>query len=145
MADGRHDPELVALGRTIRQVREQRGQSVGALAAAVGSTSTDVEAFEAGRLDPGYHCLRRLAAALGITSTALLVRVEEHDTAPPSGEGVMAEHDGSEKDLAVSVAFGRRLREMRAACGLSQDGLARETDAHSTAISRFEPACVNLG
>ncbi len=42
------------------------------------------------------------------------------------------------QDPAVSVAFGRRLREVRGGRGLSQDGLARETEVHPTAISRFE-------
>jgi transcriptional regulator with XRE-family HTH domain len=103
------DLELVAHGRAIRQVREEQGQSVDAL-----------------------------AAALDITSTALLRRVEEHDAAPPSRGGVTVEHSGGEQDRAVSSAFGRRLREVRAAHGLSQDDLARETGVHPTAISRFE-------
>ena len=40
--------------------------------------------------------------------------------------------------LAVSVAFGQRLRELRTAHGVSQDQLARETGIHSTAVGRFE-------
>jgi transcriptional regulator with XRE-family HTH domain len=39
---------------------------------------------------------------------------------------------------AASVAFGQRLRELRAEHGLSQDALARNTDVHPTAIGRFE-------
>lgn len=35
-------------------------------------------------------------------------------------------------------AFGRRLRELRAEHGVSQDILARRTDIHPTAIGRFE-------
>jgi transcriptional regulator with XRE-family HTH domain len=135
------DLELVVLGAAIRQVREDRGQSVDALAVAVGSTSADVEAFEAGCLDPGYHRLRRLAAALGITSAALLLRVEEDDATPAGGRnggGVTAEHDRSEHDRAMRLAFGRRLWEVRTRRGLSQDDLARETGVHPTAISRFE-------
>jgi transcriptional regulator with XRE-family HTH domain len=74
--------ELIAFGRAIRRVREERWVSVDALATAAGIASADVEAIEAGRLDPGYRRLRRLAPALGITSTALLLRVEEQDAAP---------------------------------------------------------------
>jgi transcriptional regulator with XRE-family HTH domain len=38
----------------------------------------------------------------------------------------------------ASVAFGQRLRELRAEHGLSQDDLAHRTDVHSTAIGRLE-------
>jgi transcriptional regulator with XRE-family HTH domain len=38
----------------------------------------------------------------------------------------------------ASVAFGQRLRELRARQGVSQDDLARETDVHPTAIGRLE-------
>lgn len=38
----------------------------------------------------------------------------------------------------LSVMFGQRLRELRTEQGLSQDGLARATDVHTTAIARFE-------
>jgi transcriptional regulator with XRE-family HTH domain len=39
---------------------------------------------------------------------------------------------------AASVAFGMRLRQLRAERGISQDDLARETDVHPTAIGRLE-------
>jgi len=83
MRDGRG---LVALGRTIGELREERGLSVEALATAAGIDPADLAALEAGRLDPGYHRLRHLATALGITSTALLRRVEEHDATPDGGD-----------------------------------------------------------
>lgn len=44
-------------------------------------------------------------------------------------------HDDS---TAATVAFGKRLRELRAELGISQDELARSADIHSTAIGRFE-------
>jgi transcriptional regulator with XRE-family HTH domain len=37
-----------------------------------------------------------------------------------------------------SIAFGQRLRELRAEHGVSQDQLARRAGIHSTAIGRFE-------
>lgn len=40
--------------------------------------------------------------------------------------------------LNETVAFGWRLRELRAAHGVSQDDLARRTGIHHTAIGRFE-------
>jgi len=39
---------------------------------------------------------------------------------------------------AASVAFGKRLRELRAEHGVSQDDLSRRTDVHPTAIGRLE-------
>lgn len=39
---------------------------------------------------------------------------------------------------ATSVAFGQRLRKLRAQRGVSQDALAHETDVHPTAIGRLE-------
>jgi transcriptional regulator with XRE-family HTH domain len=116
--------ELIAFGCAVRQVREERGVSVDALAEAAGISSTDVEAIEAGCLDPGYRGLLHLPAALGITSTALLLRVER---------------DGSDLDPhAASVAFGQRLRQVRAERSMAQDDLARVTGLHATAIGRFE-------
>jgi len=38
----------------------------------------------------------------------------------------------------ASAAFGKRMRELRAREGISQDGLAREADVHPTAIGRIE-------
>jgi transcriptional regulator with XRE-family HTH domain len=39
---------------------------------------------------------------------------------------------------AASVAFGRRLREVRVGVGLSQDRLAERARVHPTAIGRME-------
>jgi transcriptional regulator with XRE-family HTH domain len=39
---------------------------------------------------------------------------------------------------SAQVAFGRRLRALRKEHGVSQYVLARRTDLHQTAISRFE-------
>ncbi len=67
---------LREIKRLRRELREQRGLSVEAIAVAAGIADTELEAIESGRLDPGYRRLRRLATALGVTSTALL-RIEE--------------------------------------------------------------------
>jgi transcriptional regulator with XRE-family HTH domain len=47
----------------------------------------------------------------------------------------MVEHDDPR---AASIAFGQRLRELRAEHGISQDQLARKTGVHATAIGRLE-------
>jgi transcriptional regulator with XRE-family HTH domain len=38
----------------------------------------------------------------------------------------------------MTVTFGQRLRELRTERGLSHEDIARRTDLHTTAISRFE-------
>jgi transcriptional regulator with XRE-family HTH domain len=43
-----------------------------------------------------------------------------------------------EDPSAASVAFGQRLREVRADAGLSQDTLAERAGVHATAIGRME-------
>jgi transcriptional regulator with XRE-family HTH domain len=72
--------ELHVLGRAVRELREQQGVSLDGLAEAAGITRVELAAIETGRLDPGYRCLRRLAAGLGARPIALLLRVEEVDT-----------------------------------------------------------------
>lgn len=43
-----------------------------------------------------------------------------------------------EDPRAASIAFGQRLRQLRAQHNLSQDDLARQTNVHPTAIGRIE-------
>ena len=71
--------DLCLLGRAVRELRQRRHLSRDALAVAAGIPEADLAAIEAGHLDPGYRRLRRLATALGVTATALLLRVEELD------------------------------------------------------------------
>ena len=39
---------------------------------------------------------------------------------------------------AASIALGKRIKELRAEKGVSQDDLSRATDVHPTAIGRLE-------
>jgi transcriptional regulator with XRE-family HTH domain len=79
-----HEHDLRVLGRAIRELREQQGLGADALAAAAGIAREDFAAIEAGRRDPGYRRLLRLAAGLGVRPRVLLLHVEElgdrHDT-----------------------------------------------------------------
>lgn len=50
----------------------------------------------------------------------------------------MVEHDDPRVVSVACVAFGQRLRELRAEHGISQDQLARKTRVHTTAIGRME-------
>jgi transcriptional regulator with XRE-family HTH domain len=69
--------ELARLGKAVRELREERRLSRGELAAAVGVGHSRIQALEAGRLDPDYVLLVRLAKALGVRAGALVLRAEE--------------------------------------------------------------------
>jgi transcriptional regulator with XRE-family HTH domain len=77
------EQNLRLLGRAICELREQRGLSVEALAAAAGLHVTDVAALERGCQNPSYQQLLRLADGLGVRPIALLLRIEELDTHDP--------------------------------------------------------------
>jgi ribosome-binding protein aMBF1 (putative translation factor) len=53
------------LGKTVREMREQRGWTQGQLASAAGMTQSAVARFEAGGTVPTIPVLDRLAQALG--------------------------------------------------------------------------------
>jgi transcriptional regulator with XRE-family HTH domain len=55
------------LGRTVRELREQRGWSQSELARAAGMTQSAVARFEGGGTVPTLPVLERLASALDVT------------------------------------------------------------------------------
>ncbi len=59
-------PQLQALGRVVRELRERRRMSSGELAALTGIDETGLEALEAGRFDPTYGQLLALAGGLDV-------------------------------------------------------------------------------
>lgn len=64
--------------------------SVGELAATVGVRPRRIEALEAGRRDPDYVLLVRLARALGVSAGELLARAQGRGCergAPPAADG----------------------------------------------------------
>jgi len=72
-----HAAELAyELGRTVRELREQRGWSQTELAAAAAMTQSAVARFEAGGTVPSLPVLDRLATALDAN---LIVRVTPRD------------------------------------------------------------------
>jgi transcriptional regulator with XRE-family HTH domain len=115
--------ELIALGRTVRELREKRGMSAADLAAAAGIERGRLDALEAGRFDPAYDVLHALAAGLGVEAGALVRR---------------AERAGDLDAHVAIVAFGQRLRELRTERGVSQEDIAYRAGVHPTAIGRLE-------
>lgn len=76
------DRELVVLGQTIRQIRQEQSLSIGQLAGIIGVPRSRLEALEAGRLDPRYDLLLDLADGLGIRPTDIVIRWEERMAKP---------------------------------------------------------------
>jgi transcriptional regulator with XRE-family HTH domain len=66
------DPDLIALGSTVRAVRRQKGMSVAELAAATGFKRRRLVRIEAGELDPRYDGLITIADALGVSAAAIV-------------------------------------------------------------------------
>jgi len=66
------DPDLIALGRTVRAARRQKGMSVAELAAATGFKRRHLVRIEAGELDPRYDGLLTIADGLGVPAAAIV-------------------------------------------------------------------------
>jgi transcriptional regulator with XRE-family HTH domain len=76
-ATKQQDHELLALGQTIKQVRQRQGTSTHKLAAAAGIEQQQIEKLETGELDPTYDLLLDLAEALDVELPALVIHAEE--------------------------------------------------------------------
>jgi len=111
---------LIALGRAIREVRDERSMDADDLAAATGIERKRLDAIEAGQSDPPYDVLLALARGLDIEPAVLVSRA------------------GSTTTGSKGSPFGRRLRELRREHDVSQDRLAHITGFHRTTISKLE-------
>ncbi len=119
---------LAALGHAISEARDCKHMETAELAEKAGLDRGVVEAIIDGRHDPHDDVLLALAGALRVKPQVLVRRAENR--VYPWGKEIDAR--------ALSVAFGRRLREVRVALGISQDDLAERTCVHTTAIGRME-------
>jgi transcriptional regulator with XRE-family HTH domain len=111
---------LIALGRAIREVRNERSMDPDDLADAAGIERERLDAIEAGKSDTPYDVLLALARGLDIEPAALVRRAGSKNTGPKGSP------------------FGRRLRKLRAEHDVSQDRLACITGFHRTTISKLE-------
>lgn len=66
--------DLIRFGQTIRQVREREGVSVADLVARTGIDAEQINAIEAGRLDPAFDVMIALAKGIGVRLSALIPR-----------------------------------------------------------------------
>jgi ribosome-binding protein aMBF1 (putative translation factor) len=74
----------------VREQRERRRLSPGALAVAAAADEDRIRALEQGRLDPEYELVLALADALGVRAGALVARAEQlaresAEPRPPAG------------------------------------------------------------
>jgi transcriptional regulator with XRE-family HTH domain len=71
----RHEPQE-ALGRAIRQLRDERGLKQKELAQAADMNVTAISHIERGRANPAWGTVRRIAAALGVPVSEIAARAE---------------------------------------------------------------------
>jgi transcriptional regulator with XRE-family HTH domain len=68
-----------ALGRALRELREEAGISQEELAHRTDIHPTSVSHLESGRHNPSWETVRRLCAGLGVSLSTLVGRVEKHE------------------------------------------------------------------
>ncbi|WP_159309435.1 helix-turn-helix domain-containing protein [Spiribacter roseus] len=73
------DPSLVSFGRAVRALRESQNLSQEALADATGLHRTYIGGIERAERNPSLMNIIRLARALGVPASQLLVRAEQYD------------------------------------------------------------------
>jgi transcriptional regulator with XRE-family HTH domain len=71
----RHEPQE-ALGRAIRQLRDERGLKQKELAQSADMNVTAISHIERGRANPAWGTVRRLAAALDVPVSEVATRAE---------------------------------------------------------------------
>jgi transcriptional regulator with XRE-family HTH domain len=65
--------ELIRFGQTFRQVREREGvSSIADLAVRTGVDAQQINALEAGQLDPAFDVMCALADGIGVRLSALI-------------------------------------------------------------------------
>jgi transcriptional regulator with XRE-family HTH domain len=71
----RHEPQE-ALGRAIRELRDERGIKQRDLAQAADMNVTAISHIERGRANPAWGTVKRIAAALGVPVSEVAARAE---------------------------------------------------------------------
>ena len=92
----REEHDLRILGRAVAEIREQGGMSAEQLAGAAGVEFAQLQALEAGRVDPTYELLLVLAEALGVRASAFVIRAEALATGERRGGEASGEVEGGE-------------------------------------------------
>ena len=91
----------------LRKARENRGLTQADLAQRAGLEPSAVSHFEAGRRQPSFHNLRKLADALSVTTDYLIGRDLKPGASGPAVEGLLdrvAELSEEDRELLEDVA-----------------------------------------
>lgn len=72
-------PSQAALGRVVRELRNERGLTIEGLADAAEMHATYLSGIERGRNNPSWNRLADLAAALDVPMSHIVLRVEALD------------------------------------------------------------------
>lgn len=78
----RSDQPQPALGKAIRQLREERGMTQEALAHAAGVTVGHLSTIERGHSNPTWGTVKGIARALGVSMGALAKLADELEATP---------------------------------------------------------------
>ncbi|HEX4483319.1 MAG TPA: helix-turn-helix transcriptional regulator [Solirubrobacteraceae bacterium] len=76
MTDDELTPNLAALGRAVRAIRDERGINQVELAAKTSFTQAWISHVERGKRNPSWNNIVRLAAGLGVGVAELAARAE---------------------------------------------------------------------
>jgi transcriptional regulator with XRE-family HTH domain len=76
----RSDQHRPALGKAIRQLREERGMTQEALAQAAGVTVGHLSTIERGHSNPTWATVKAIAAALDVSMVELAKRTDSFET-----------------------------------------------------------------
>jgi transcriptional regulator with XRE-family HTH domain len=82
MTDDELTPDLAALGRAVRAIREERGISQVELAARTGFTQAWISHVERGNRNPSWSNIVRLATGLGVSVVELATQAKAASAKP---------------------------------------------------------------
>jgi transcriptional regulator with XRE-family HTH domain len=116
----KHTTGPASIGRAISHLRELRSITPTELAVEAGIAQARIEAIEAGREDPRFDVVDRLAHGLGTTPENIMQIADYIDTS------------------SIVAVFARRVREVRKARGFSQEQLSRRAVLHRTGVSKID-------
>lgn len=96
---------MVDIGKRIKAARQKAGMSQEELAQAIGSTKSAVSRYEAGKRQPSYDQLQRIAAALGVPVQELIADWSAVDK--EEFKRVFIHGEGLEPPARIAVALER--------------------------------------
>lgn len=104
------EKEQAQLASRLKEAREQKGLSQRSLADEAGLTPSAISQFEAGKREPSFSSIVKLARALGV-SPSYLSGLEEYDIDPEIRAMFREFSDLDEGDLAVLRTVAAELRK----------------------------------